>query len=700
VGIIQAPPGRLEAQIVGNGRRGQAIPRYIARRNVAAVLSQIDDTHVQHSGERMIFIPLRARTLALLLSSFLVSGLAYGAAAITSVLPAEYKAATLDNKKAAALVLRSSAPAVRIALPAPTDAERGLVKAQNTKFAKTQKETAKGTKGRPLAIGYGRNIPAASQRIALASLPWQTLADGTRAARLQIVSPDAAAVRVALQLSASDPDLSVRFSGNAPNAEVFGPIPANTIADDTIRFGMFWSPTLDGDVATIEFHADAGAEIAGVTLVVPRIAHHLIAGYALKSPDMKTVSDIGTSGACNIDVSCVTPQTTAFVNSTKSVAQILFTQEDGASYLCTGTLLNDSITSGTPYFFTANHCINSALAARTLNTFWFFDAVACGNHATIPAYVQQTAGATLLARSEDWDWALVRLNAAPPPGAFFSAWRSDTVTASTTVAVIHHPQGDLKKWAQGFSPGYQTYSDGSSFIQATYSQGTTEGGSSGAALLTLNGGGFYEVRGGLFGGLASCSDLSGVDVYSRFDNLLPLVRQYLTPGNNPSNTVVAVEFYNATLQHYFISTAALEINDLDTGVHVGWERTGFRFLAYETPVAGTSPVCRFYRAPAYGDSHFYSADPKECANTAAAHPVDWIYESPAVFYIPLPNTATGTCPTATRPVWRFFNKLTTNHRYTTDVAARDDMNGQPTVWIAEGYGPGPYYPIMCTPVGS
>jgi hypothetical protein len=178
------------------------------------------------------------------------------------------------------------------------------------------------------------------------------------------------------------------------------------------------------------------------------------------------------------------------------------------------------------------------------------------------------------------------------------------------------------------------------------------------------------------------------------------VRQYLTPGNNPSGTVVAVEFYNAALRHYFISTNPIEINDLDTGVHVGWERTGFRFLAYATQVAGTSPVCRFYRAPAYGDSHFYSASPTECTQTAAAHPVDWIYESPNVFYIPLPNTTTGTCPGGTNPVWRFFNQLTTNHRYTTDVATRDDMNSQPGVWVPEGYGPGPYYPIMCTPVGS
>jgi hypothetical protein len=526
---------------------------------------------------------------------------------------------------------------------------------------------------------------------------------------LQIVSPDAAALRVALQLAATDPDLSVSFSGNAPNAEVFGPIPANTIADDTARFGLFWSPTLGGDVATIEFHADVAAKIADVTLVVPRIAHHVITGAALKSPDLKTVSDIGAASPCNIDVACVAPQTAALSNAAKAVAQIVVTWSSGESVLCTGTLLNDSIMSGTPYFLMANHCLeedigprstNGAASARTINTYWFFDAVACGNHTTIPPFVQQTSGAALLARSEDWDWGLVRLNAAAPSGAFFSAWNAGLVSQKAAISVIHHPEGDLKKWASGTSPTYRFFDDGSSFIEAQYSQGTTEEGSSGSALLTLNAGGFYEVRGGLFGGAASCQDLSGIDIYSRFDNLLPLARQYLTPGNNPSGTVVAVEFYNAALQHYFISTAPAEINDLDTGVHVGWERTGFRFLAYATQVSGTSPVCRFYRLPDYGDSHFYSASPKECADTAAMHPVDWVYELPNVFYIQLPNTTTGTCPSGSLPVWRFFNKLTTNHRYTTDAATRDDMNSQPSVWIAEGYGTGPYYPIMCTPTGS
>src|SRR4029078_5461421 len=99
---------------------------------------------------------------------------------------------------------------------------------------------------------------------------------------------------------------------------------------------------------------------------------------------------------------CVTQ--TACLSSTKTaVAAIEFTQEDGYTYLCTGQLLNDSVASNTPYFFSAQHCLDSAMAARPLDEYWFFDAVACGSKA-VPPYVQQSAGATMLARSPDFDW--------------------------------------------------------------------------------------------------------------------------------------------------------------------------------------------------------------------------------------------------------------------------------------------------------
>jgi len=266
---------------------------------------------------------------------------------------------------------------------------------------------------------------------------------------------------------------------------------------------------------------------------------------------------------------------------------------------------------------------------------------------------------------------------------------------------IHHPNGDLKKWSQGTTQGYRYLDDGTgaSLVQMRWDQGVTEDGSSGAGLFTFFApGGYYELRGGLFGGDSSCSTPGEPDYYSRLDQALPYLRQYLTPNAaSPGGVVPVVEFYNAGLGHYFISTNPAEINDLDTGVHRGWERTGLRFLAYSDPAlapAGTMPVCRFYMRPEVGDSHFYSASPQECAETAARFGDSWIYESPNVFYIQLPDARTGACAAGTRPVWRFLNTYNTNHRYTAEVLVRDDLRLTPG-WRAEGYGPDAV--IMCSP---
>lgn len=620
---------------------------------------------------------------------------------ITAVPPAEYKGnGGIDKPATTKMSLSGFAPAVSVTLPAPTPAERDVLKARNASL-KSQIGT-KATPKRSLAVAFPRDVPMASRSVALSSLAWQTLADGSRAAKVQVGSEGAAALRVALALSAAAPSVTFRFAGNGEHVQTFGPMTSSTIASDSAQFGSFWSPVLEGDVATIEIHVDAGARTPDATLTLAKISHQVVAPAALRNMDAKTVQDIGLAGSCNIDVACVTPQTTALQDAARAVAEMEFTQDDGFTHLCTGTLMNDSIGSNTPYFFSAAHCLNTATAARTLNTYWFFDAIACGNNA-VPPFVQQTSGATLLARSGDWDWALARLNAPPPPGAHFSAWRAETMPTQTPITVLHHPEADLKKWSAGSTQGYQVYTDGSSFALVHYDQGTTEPGSSGAGLLTfLQAGGYYELRGGLWSGEASCQNKSGLDEYSRLDNMLPLTRAYLTPGTpGTPGQAVAVEFYNASLDHYFITINQGEINDLDNKVHPGWERTGMRFMAYDNPAAGTSPVCRFFfQGEPFGSSHFYSASPAECAtviNNPQTYP-GWIYESASVFYIALPDPATGACAAGTQPVWRFYNQRKVNHRYTIDQVARDEMRDDPPTWQPEGYGPDNV--IMCAPTGS
>ena len=165
----------------------------------------------------------------------------------------------------------------------------------------------------------------------------------------------------------------------------------------------------------------------------------------------------------------------------------------------------------------------------------------------------------------------------------------------------------------------------------------------------------------------------------------------LSPGSGPAVSTV-VEFYNAGLDHYFISPLPQEIAVLDVGnIFMGWVRTGLTFRAYLPATAGASPVCRFYLPPSAGDSHFYGRGQLECAQTAQNNP-GFIEETPEVMDMFLP--AEGVCPVNTIPVYRVFdNRPDVNHRYTIDRAIRDQMVAKG--WVAEGGGPD--LVVMCAP---
>ena len=622
-----------------------------------------------------------------------------GGESITSAPPSELRADSAVRPARANLLLPADAAARRVDLGPPDSTEAATVKARNSAPVLARRVATKA-----LAVGFGRIVPTASRAITLSDLSWSPVGDegagGGRAARIEVRSPGAAALRVALQLSGTHADLTVRFAGSG--GAVFGPVPIGAVIQDTERFGEFWSPVLEGDVATIELRAGPGARLDGLVLTLPRVSHQVVRIADLHSLDVKAVTEIGLAQSCNVDVACVTPSA-ALRNAAKSVAQLLFITDDGGPNLCTGTLLSDVPSTNAPYVFTAAHCMTSARAARTLNSFWFFDAVACKSDA-VPSYVQLTGGAALLGRGQDRDWALVQLNEAPPTGATFSAWNANPLLPGAITTTLHHPMGDLKKWTQGYMSKTVVNSDSTvhgTFNEVAYTKGITEGGSSGSALLTyLDAGGYFEVRGGVSeGNFVTCPVAPGeaFDDYSRVEDMLPLVRQYLTPrAPNPNAQVVTVEFYNKVLNHYFLTANAGEISTLDAGVPAGWERTGLRFLAYVKQVEGTNPVCRFYRKPAYGDSHFYSASPQECAATAAKFPDEWVHETPDAFYIQLPDATSGACPGGTQPLWRFYNKVTVNHRYTAEQVIRDQMRAKPSAWIPEGYGPDQV--IMCAVV--
>ena len=192
-------------------------------------------------------------------------------------------------------------------------------------------------------------------------------------------------------------------------------------------------------------------------------------------------------------------------------------------------------------------------------------------------------------------------------------------------------------------------------------------------------------------GLILGNGCRGADICRAF--VAVLLTPLKPPEPPPPGQVNVIEFYHAGMDHFFISSLAAEIDALDSGRYPGWERTGEYFHAFPQQVPlGTSPVCRFYIPPAYGDSHFFSASPAECAATRAKFP-QLAYETDAAFFIYSPD-AQGNCPSTTVPVYRLWShRADSNHRYTTDRGVRDTM--VKAGWAAEGNGPD--ITIMCAP---
>jgi len=171
----------------------------------------------------------------------------------------------------------------------------------------------------------------------------------------------------------------------------------------------------------------------------------------------------------------------------------------------------------------------------------------------------------------------------------------------------------------------------------------------------------------------------------------PLHKATLEFSVSTTGVVTVVEYYNAALDHYFMTSAPEEIQRLDSGAIRGWARTGETFRAYASasmPSTAT-PVCRFYAPPSVGvDSHFFSDDPRECEAVKTRWPTVWIEESSNVFGTAI-SVGSRCSDGAGQPYQRvhrlYNNRPDANHRYVTSLSMRDEMLAKG--WVEEGRYP-------------
>jgi hypothetical protein len=389
---------------------------------------------------------------------------------------------------------------------------------------------------KPAQIGIGRAASSEGVSAKLPALKWVAMRDGSSVARIEVGSPVALGIRLGLRITALDPRAELRFAGSDEPSRIVSVMTGAEIQKLADARGIFWTPGTDGERQIIELYLPARASRGSVKVQAPELSHLL----ANSRNDFKIIEKIGESDSCNVDTACrVAELGPNFVSAKNAVAHMLFTYSTGVSYICTGTLLADTVAATQiPYFYSANHCFaggsdgvpaqNFQTVANTLNTYWKYEATSCGSGVQA-AKVLLGGGSDYLYSNANTDAMLLRLKNAPPAGSEFAGWDSAALAPSSSIIGIHHPSGDAKKVSLG-----QQISSDSELIEVGWLSGTTEGGSSGSGLFTTDPGG-YRLRGGLYGGSASCANSGSLanssnrDYYSRFDVAFPNISQWLSP---------------------------------------------------------------------------------------------------------------------------------------------------------------------------
>lgn len=534
-------------------------------------------------------------------------------------------------------------------------------------------------------VGAQRSSASTNSTWALQQhMQWQPTASGGMATALTFRSPFAYGLRLGIEVDQLPASAILRiYTPEQPNDQfvtagqrILQILQANHDAgDDSAEARTWWTPESSGDTVTLEIELPPGTSTADLRIAIPHVLHvYTDMHLPLATEDTPLTASSNASGTCNVDATCQPHATRApdGLQLADAVARMSFVK-DGGGFVCTGTLLNDQASSGTPYFITANHCIDSQTVASTLQTHWFYRSSACNANTLSSASRTLRNGATLLYTVADPDTTLLRLNDAPPAGAVFAGWSASKPTASTPITGIHHPQGDMLKVSQGALKSYyncspfdsqgQTTCYGASaqtgnYFNTLWDSGTTEPGSSGS-------GAFHNGRltGVLSAGSASCSSTGGSSIYASFYSVYPAIQQWLTA--EPARPAIARQavyrFFNLATGAHFYTNNTQERDSIISHLP-SYRYEGVGFYAAAQAVGDMAPVHRFFNTKS--ESHFYTINAQELVSVQANLP-SFRYEGTTWY------ASTSASHSDMRPIYRFYNESTSTHFYTATDAERD-----------------------------
>ncbi|HEV8582958.1 MAG TPA: hypothetical protein VGX68_28155 [Thermoanaerobaculia bacterium] len=385
-----------------------------------------------------------------------------------------------------------------------------------------------------LRFGLGRDV-----QVAAVDGNWYDLPEGKRLWVAEVASTDALGLRLHFKdvrlpagaelavyaPAASDPGRGIVKIGS-PRFDPDRYVEFYESASPAAKRGEFWTGTLFGDKARIEYLAPAGAAADALPFAVDRLQHVYRDPVALQAKSLAKAA-----GACENDVTCF-PEV---ADVSRAVSGVGFIGSN--SLFCTGQLLNinGKAADFTPYWLTANHCMSDQVDAGSAEFFWLYQTASCGGAPPTLSSVPRSQGATLLSTNPLSDYTLLLIEGALPPDLVWAGWTSKEPANNTDAVAIHHPSGDFKRVSFGFKgaavaecfrfPGF----GGRKLVRTDWTNAVTEPGSSGSGIFRQD---TQQLYGQLLGGPSACGaapeDL--FDCYGSFATTYTKVKNFLKGG--------------------------------------------------------------------------------------------------------------------------------------------------------------------------
>lgn len=334
---------------------------------------------------------------------------------------------------------------------------------------------------------------------------WTTLDNGDRIWRLKISCQQAFSINF-LYDDFFIPPGGLYYIYSSDLTEVMGAFgPHNNRPSRKFATGLVNSTSV-----VLEYYEPAAVAGQG-SISVNQVAH----AYRAFQDENSQSEGLGDAGSCQVNINC--PEGDNWQTEKKGVARIIINGIE----TCTGTLINNIAENCTPYFLTANHCIDATYDAVTNPDisgavfYWNYERSGCANTGSVPN--ETTSGATLVANSNPVggdanasDFALFLLDEDPSDVYDVYAVGFDASgPAGTTGVGIHHPGLDAKKIATHSITPDSVENDNywRIYWDATPNgHSVTEGGSSGSALFNGDKRLIGQLFGGFLGGQPNCSD--------------------------------------------------------------------------------------------------------------------------------------------------------------------------------------------------